>query len=69
MLSSKTLCGVLLRLTVGRMTDLRILVPYLHATGEMLVLPLRYADELREQPEGVVSSNAANEMVSMFLSL
>ncbi|KAF6233972.1 hypothetical protein HO173_007802 [Letharia columbiana] len=30
--------------------------------GEVLVLPLRYAEELRELPEDVVSSNAANEM-------
>lgn len=33
--------------------------------GEVLVLPLRYAEELRELPEDVVSSNAANEMVSL----
>ena len=30
------------------------------------MLPLRYADELREMPENIVSSNAANEQVSLY---
>lgn len=71
-LSSKTLCGVSLQQMVGNMMTFPtcwsrtyMLVPYLHLTGEVLVLPLRYAEELRELPEDVVSSNAANEMVSL----
>lgn len=67
-LSSKNLCGVLLRRMVGGTTDFGILVPYLHAAGEMLVLPLRYADELRRQPDDVVSSSAARSRVSIFPS-
>lgn len=41
---------------------------YLHFTGDVLVLPLRYVEELRDLPESVVSSNAANEMVSLLSS-